>query len=229
MRLSLIFLYVILFIFSYTSMLVSADAVAVALNARGKVNLYRTKEAKAQEVKKGTVLYDKDKINTAVSSICAIKFTDDKSLLRIKENSTCVIEAKKEKDRTDKNIIVEVGSFLANLVQPKGKFTITTPTSVASVKGTKWWTIQMMDGRTVYICLEGLVDLENEAGKFLLKEGQTATFTDKDKSPEIRLTNPDEIPSDEEEAGALKSLEIEFKNSDGQTKRMIIDYQEQKK
>lgn len=228
MRLSLVFLYLLLFIFSYTSLIYSADAVAVVLNARGKVNLYRAKEAKAQDVRKGTVLYDKDKIHTAATSICAIKFTDDKSLLRIKENSTCVIEAKKEKDRTDKNIIVEVGSFLANLVQPKGKFTITTPTSVASVKGTKWWTIQMMDGRTVYICLEGLVDLENEAGKFLLKDGQTATFTDKNKSPEIRLTNPDEIPSDEEETGALKSLEIEFKDSDGQTKRMIIDYQEQK-
>ncbi len=228
MRFSLIFSYFLLFIFSFTSIGYSADAVAVVLNARGKVNLYRAKEAKAQDVKKGTVLYDKDKINTAAASICAIKFTDDKSLLRIKENSTCVIEAKKEKDRTDKNIIVEVGSFLANLVQPKGKFTITTPTSVASVKGTKWWTIQMMDGRTIYICLEGLVDLENEAGKFLLKEGQTATFADKDKSPEIRLTTPDEIPGDEEKPGALKALEIEFKDSDGQTKKMIIDYREEK-
>ena len=121
-----------------------------------------------------------------------------------------------------------MGTFLASLVQPKGKFTITTPTSVASVKGTQWWTIQMLDGRTMYICLEGLLDMDNDAGKFLLKADQTAIFTGKDKTPEIRLTNSDEIPSDEESLGDLKSLEIEFKDADGKTRKMIIDYQEEK-
>jgi hypothetical protein len=71
------------------------------------------------------------------------------------------------------------------------------------------------------------VDLDNDAGKFLVKEGQTAIFTAKDKTPEIRLTIADEIPSDEEGIGDLKSLEIEFKDADGKTRKMIIDYQEE--
>ncbi|OGB68892.1 MAG: hypothetical protein A2Y94_04010 [Caldithrix sp. RBG_13_44_9] len=227
MRFSLIFSYILISILSLVFIVQAADAVAVVLNSRGKVSLFRAKETKAQDLRKGTVLYDGDKIRTAGASLCAIKFTDDKSLLRIKENSSCTIEAKKEKEQTNKNIIVEVGTFLASLVQPKGKFTITTPTSVASVKGTQWWTIQMQDGRTMYICLEGLVDLDNAAGKFLVKEGQTALFTGEDKTPEIRLTKADEIPSDEEGVGDLKSLEIEFKDADGKTRKMIIDYQEE--
>jgi hypothetical protein len=228
MRFSLIISYIVVLILSISFLAQAADAVAVVLTARGKVNLYRAQETKSQDLRKGTVLYDGDKISTAVASLCAIKFTDDKSLLRIKEKSSCTIEAKKEKDHTDKNIIVGLGTFLAKLIQPKGKFTITTPTSVASVKGTQWWTIQMLDGRTMYICLEGLLDMDNDAGKFLLKEGQTAIFTGKDKTPEIRLTDPDEIPSDEEGMGDLKSLEIEFKDADGKTRKMIIDYQEEK-
>jgi hypothetical protein len=227
MKFSLIISYILVLILAISLLAQAADAVAVVIAARGKVNLQRTQETKSQDLRKGTVLYDGDKISTAAASLCAIKFTDDKSLLRIKAKSTCTIEAKKEKDRTDKNIIVGVGTFLARLIQPKGKFTITTPTSVASVKGTEWWTIQMLDGRTMYICLDGLVDLDNDAGKFLVKEGQTAIFTGKDKTPEIRLTNPDEIPSDEEGTGNLKSLEIEFKDADGNTRKMIIDYQEE--
>ena len=227
MRFSLLFTYILILILSLVFMAQAADAVAVVLSSRGKVSLFRAKETKAQDLRKGTVLYDGDKIKTAVASLCNIKFTDDKSLLRIKENSSCTIEAKKEKELTNKNIIVEVGTFLASLVQPKGKFTITTPTSVASVKGTKGWTIQMLDGRTIYICLEGLVDLENSAGKSLLKEGQTATFNSANQTPEIRLTNTDEIPSEEAGVGELKSLEIEFKDADGRIRKMIIDYQEE--
>ena len=227
MRFSLITSYILIAVLSLIFIAQAADAVAVVITARGKVNLVRSKEAKTQEVRKGTVLYDGDRISTAASSLCAIKFTDDKSLLRIKEKSSCTIQGKKEQDKIDKNIIVEVGTFLASLIQPKGKFTITTPTSVASVKGTEWWSIQLLDGRTIYICLEGLLDLDNDAGKFLLKAGQTAIFTGKDKTPEIRLTNSDEIPTDEDEMGNLKSLEIEFKDADGKTRKMIIDYQEE--
>ncbi len=204
----------------------AADPIAIIIKSAGQVEVYRTDETKPSDGRKGMVLYDGDKIKTAEASFCAIKFVDDKSLLRIKENSSCMIEGKREEDKTDKNVIVEIGSFFAQLFQPKGKFTITTPTSVASVKGTQWWTLQFLDGRTIYICLDGFLDCGNDAGKFLLKKGQTAIFTSSNQTPEIRLTNADEIPSAEEAVGALQTLEIEFKNLDGLTKKLIFDVQE---
>lgn len=207
----------------------AADAVAVVVLKRGKVNIVRASETRSQEARRGTALYDGDKVSTQDASLCGIKFLDDKSLLRIKENSTCTVEAKKVENKVNKNIIAELGSFFTKILQPGGSFSVTTPTSVASVKGTEWWTIRMQDGRDIYICLDGLIDLENDAGKYLLKVGQIAIFTSRDKSPEIRLLKAeDEVPTWEEDLGELRSLEIEFTDPDGKTRKMIIELEEKK-
>ena len=208
---------IILFInlFLYIQLGFAADPVAIVLRERGNVDVFRKDETTARDARKGFVLYDGDKITTGASSLCMIKYTDDKSLLRIKANSTCVVEGTKEGDETNKNIIVEVGTFFVDLFRPKGRFTVTTPTSVASVKGTKWWIIQ--NSPTKYIVIEGMIDCENEAGKFLVKEGQTAIFESSTSDPIIRLTTPDEIPTDEDDLGDRQTLEIEYQDSDGKT------------
>ena len=179
-----VLLFILIASFAY-----GADPVAVIVKTAGKGELTRSSApTKVIDLSKGTVLYDGDKIHTFKGSFCAIKFIDDKSLLRVKENSTCVIEGSREKDYINKNIIVEVGSFFASLFKQRGKFTVTTPTSVASVKGTQFWTVQFSDGHTMYIGIEGLIDLTNDAGRVLLRSGQTAVYTSRNQLPEIRLT-----------------------------------------
>lgn len=204
----------------------AADPVAVVIKSRGKVKMYRTATSQAETVKKGSVLYDGYKLQTSRGSFCALKFIDDKSLLRMKENSSCVIEGKREKDRIDKNIVVEVGSFFASLFRQRGRFTVTTPTSVASVKGTKFWTVQFPSGKTVYIGVEGLIDLINDAGRVLLRSGQTAVVTSSNELPTITLTKEGDIPADEDKTEDLKTLEIEFKDATGNVKKLRLDYQE---
>jgi len=226
MKLSNIMIGLLLLVVFTVSIAVAADPVAVILRDRGKVDVFRKDKATSQDARKGMVLYDEDKIVTSASSICMIKYTDDKSLLRIKANSSCVIEGKKEADKVDKNIVVQFGTFFVDLFRPKGKFTVTTPTSVASVKGTKWWIIQ--ESPTKYIVLEGMIDCENKSGKFLVKAGQTAVFKSDSEAPLITLTNQADIPALEDEVGDRQTLEIEFKDADGKTKKMIIDYQQNK-
>jgi hypothetical protein len=225
---NLISIYLILaLIFTLITVSQAASPIAVVLKSRGKVDLLRTDEAKPSTPRKGTVLYDGDKIKTGEASFCAIRFTDDNSLLRIKENSSCAIEGKKEQEKTNKNIIVEVGSFFTKLFRPRGSFSVTTPTSVASVKGTEWWTIQMADGRTIFIVTEDMINLQNQAGSFLGREGQTIVFTSNREAPEITLTNPNDIPTWDEEAGRFQMLEIEFQDAEGRTRDLRIDYLEQ--
>jgi ferric-dicitrate binding protein FerR (iron transport regulator) len=204
----------------------AADPVAVVVKTKGRVEISREQPEKTVNVNKGQVLYDKDKIRTRSDSFCAIKFIDDKSLLRIKENSTCIVEGSREQDHINKNVIVEIGSFFASLFKPRGQFTVTTPTSVASVKGTQFWTIQLQDGRTIYIGIEGLIDLLNDAGNVLLRDGQTAIYTSRDRLPEIRLTQDGEIPTFEDGIDNYRSLEIEFRDTNGQTKNLRIDFTE---
>ncbi len=204
----------------------AADPIAVIIKTKGKVNVYRAANNKVVAASKGLVLYHGDKVRTLTASFCALKFIDDKSLLRIKEKSSCVIEGQRKEDHINKNIVVEIGSFFASLFKQKGTFKVTTPTSVASVKGTKFWIIQLGDGRTFYIGIEGLVDLSNKAGRVLLRSGQTAIFTSRNELPEIRLTQPGEIPKTEEEQGGNKLMEIEFRDSEGRTRKLQIEYKE---
>lgn len=205
----------------------AADPVAVVVKIIGRVEMTNDKSPKPEPVKNGTIIFSGDKLRTSGSSLCDIKFVDDKSLLRIKENSVCTIEGDLEKDFINKNIILESGTVFASLFKQRGQFHITTPTSVASVKGTQFYVIQFADGRTMYIGIEGLVDLSNDAGRVLLRSGQTAVYSSSKELPEMRLTNKEEIPAFTEGNEGAKIIEIEFRDPAGQVKKMRIDYTEE--
>lgn len=199
------------------------DNVAVIIKTLREVKVTPTNQTKTVQGKRGYVLQDGNKIITGDKSFCAIKFLDDKSLLRIRENSSCVIEGKKEQNKIDKNIIVEVGSFFASLFKPRGSFKVTTPTSVASVKGTQFWILQ--NSPTKYIITKGTVEVENEKNKVLVREGQTAVVASKTSEIEVYLTRDGEIPSDND-GSTIKNLDIGFQKDNGEEKTLRIKVQE---
>lgn len=219
----------ILFSF-FTLFLISAfsfadDNVAVILKTIRDVKVTPTNQVKTVQGKRGYVLEDGNKITTGTRSFCAVKFLDDKSLLRIRQNSSCVIEGKKEDNKIDKNIFVEVGSFFASLFKPKGSFKVTTPTSVASVKGTEFWVIQ--ESPTKYIVTkDGPLEVENETNKVLVKEGQTAVVESKTSEIRVYLTRDGEIPTDDDGQTSIKDLDIGFENDKGEEKILRIKVQE---
>ena len=147
------------------------DNVAVILKVRQDVRITPTNQTKTVQGKRGMALQDGNKVETGNASLCALKFVDDRSLLRIRENSSCVIEGKKEQNKIEKNIFVQVGTFFADLFKPSSTFKITTPTSVASIKGTKFWVIQ--HSPTMYIVTRGVIEVKNDVNVALVREGQT--------------------------------------------------------
>lgn len=206
------------------SALMAQESVAVIVKMKGTVTVTPANSQRSNDARKGTVLRDGDRLETGAASFCAIKFLDDKSLLRLKENASCVIEGKRDGDAIDKNIFVEVGAFFASLFQPRGEFKVTTPTSVASVKGTQYWIIQLgRSGPTRFVIDEGLVEVANKIAKVLGKQGQTIIVTSSTTAPEVRLTRAGDIPVDEELGGSGQELEFEFENDAGQTKTLRIN------
>lgn len=200
-----------------------ATNVAVVVKVKGDVRVTPSNASRNITVKKGHILKDGDKIQTGDKASCTLKFLDDKTLVRIKARSSCVIEGKKDKDVIDKNIFVEVGEFFASLFKPKGEFKVTTPTSVASVKGTKFWVIQFkQSGETRYVVTQGIVEVGNKAGKALAKKGQTCLVASRNRRPEIRLTRAGDIPTDETDDTSQEDLEFEFEDSDGNKRVMRI-------
>jgi len=206
-----------------SAFLLADDNVAVILKVRQDVRVTPPNQTKTVQGKRGMALQDGNKVETGKASFCALKFIDDRSLLRIQENSSCIIEGKKEQNKIEKNIFVQVGTFFADLFKPSSTFKITTPTSVASIKGTKFWVVQ--HSPTMYIVTRGVIEVKNDVNVALVREGQTAIVESRTSEIIVRLTTEGDIPSEIGQSSAGQ-LDIGFQNSQGEEKILRIKFQE---
>ena len=84
--------------------LVYADKIAVATKVKGMVEIMKVGNKEFKNLNAGSILDDGDKIRTGKSGFVAIIFIDDKSTLKIKENSEAVITGRRTtKDISKKN------------------------------------------------------------------------------------------------------------------------------
>ena len=204
-----------------------ADKIAVATKVKGVVEIIKVGEKKVIDLKDGSILDDGDKVRTGSSGFVAIIFIDDKSILKIKENSEAVITGQKSTKNISKKINLDGGTIRASITKQNVDFVIQTPTSVASVKGTDFWLISDDSGDQV-IGMEGLVSLvNNETGQEVnVSSGMTGVST-----PDglVGLSETDiaiipEDPDDDSEE-APSQLKIYLEGPNGEQKTFIIDYQ----
>ena len=195
----------------------AAAPIAVVIKSKGAASLKRADRKDNGKIKRGVRLYSGDKIITGKKGFVAIKFIDDGSLVRIRSNSTCTVKGKKEKNSIAKNIYVEVGTIFSKITRQKSRFRISTPTSVASVKGTAFWTKQEFKGATYYFGEEGVIEISNKEGSALVKAGETGIVSSPNSKPVVRKTKAGEKPQNDDDA-TFDDYELEFKNSQGETK-----------
>jgi len=201
----------------------AAKSVAITIKSKGKVKIHESGKKSDKNLKRGFRLRDGDKIITGDKSYAAFRFIDDKSLVRIRSNSSCTVKGKEDKDNSIiKNIFVEIGTIFARITKQKGRFQVTTPTSVASVKGTKGIIDHRGADGTYYFGEEGLWEIKNKAGVAQLRVGETAFVADKDTAPVVWKTRKGEKPSFDEFAGDEDEFEFEFENEDGDKKLLKI-------
>jgi ferric-dicitrate binding protein FerR (iron transport regulator) len=217
-RYNRLIIFILIAIFAGT--LTAADPVAVVIKAKGDISIKNATSGKSVTAKRGTRLTSGDKITTGKKGNLAVKFLDDNSLLRIRPNSTCTINAKRENNSVAKNIFVEVGSIFSRITKQKSSFRVTTPTSVASVKGTAFWTIQIFKSSTQYFGEEGVVEISNDAGLALMKAGETGLVSSKNSKPVVRKTKPGENPSFSDEDGTPDEFEFDFEDGSGNKKML---------
>lgn len=201
----------------------AADPVAIIIKAKGKITIKNSVTGKSLKAKRGTRLTSGDKIVTGKKGRLAIKFIDDNSLVRVRPNSSLTIKTEKKKSSVAKNIFVEVGSIFSRITKQKSAFRVTTPTSVASVKGTAFWTVQKIKGATQYFGEEGVVEISNDAGVALMRTGETGIVTSKKSKPIVRKTRSGEGPSEEESSSDSDSFEFEFEDENGNKKLLKFE------
>jgi hypothetical protein len=146
----------------------AANSIAMISASKGKVNLRRA--AKVVPHKTGDFLYNKDEIRTGGESFAAYKYIDGSSSVKIFSNSIVYITATKNEKILDKKIELDKGSVFTNIKPNTGSFSVATPTTVASVKGTAFFTKFDEFGQSTFIITEGEVEL-----KILNKDTQSIT------------------------------------------------------
>ncbi len=99
---------------------------------------YKTSDETDWEIAKtGKPLVDGGEVKTGFKSLALVLFTDGSGLLRVKENSILHIYGKAEDRKLNKNTFIRNGTvgFEVNKQQDE-EFKFTTPTMVASIRGT---------------------------------------------------------------------------------------------
>jgi hypothetical protein len=213
-------------LFCISSFLI-ASKIAVATKVQGSVDLKEVGKKEFKVLKAGTILSDGDKIRTGKTGFAVVIFIDDKSILKIKEDSEAVITGKRTAASISKKINMDGGTIRATISKQDVDFVIQTPTSVASVKGTDLWVISDPFKGDIFKVLEGLVGVENmETGQEVdVSEGMEGSSTPDGQIATSEI-NPATTPEDPDAAQEGPSvMRIYLDGPNGEQKVLIIEYQ----
>ena len=210
---------------SILSIKLCRDRIAIATKVIGKAS-YSRANGISQSLKKGHIFESGDTLKTAKGGFVALLFIDDKTALKVKENSEVVISGKRSAQAIAKDISLNGGIIRAQVdKQKKGDFIVRTSVSVASVKGTDFWLLSNQTGDTL-IGLEGVVSFSSLiSGESIdIVSGNSGLSTPEGSIQSLK-TDPKAIPQDpsDTDSGPQK-LEIELKDASGKKKTLIIEY-----
>ena len=141
----------------------AGDSSAVALVTKTiQVVSKKTPATDWMKAAKGDPLASGDQVQTGVKSLAVVKFIDN-SIVRVREQSELTITGESSSPRSlSKEIRMSQGALGFDVKKQKQneQFRFTSPTSVASIRGTKGKRSCGPDGDTL-LTVEGLVNLMN--------------------------------------------------------------------
>ena len=200
------------------------ELIAVTTKAKGDVTFRSWDSENFNNLKPAEVLNDGDHIQTGSDGFGALVYLDDKSTIKVKENTNFDVIGTRSKEGISKRIKINTGTIKAKIQEgASGGFVIETPTSVATVKGTEFWLVAAPDGDKVF-GLDGAVELTNTVSGEIVTVGVNETGTSlATGTVSVTTTVSEDIPT-EEENQEINEFEIEFEGPDGNQKTMKIRY-----
>jgi hypothetical protein len=107
-------------------------------------------------------------------------FIDDRSILRVQRNTQLTLQGERLTASINKQINMQFGKIKAEVAeQRQGEFLISTPTSVASVKGTDFWATSDPVLGDIFLGITGLIEVTNLISNQVIEVGggQVGTST----------------------------------------------------
>ena len=193
----------------------SKETLGLVTKSKGKVEYQKYDSNKfSSSVKKGLGLYGDDQIRTGDNGFSIYRYLDDASSIKILKNSEVIIQGRIDSRNITKNVEVTNGLLNFNIdKQNDGYFTVVTPTSVATVKGTEFWLICNGVEGDKFLGVEGSVEVKNiESGqKVVLNENSTVLSTSNGDIVTQTMTTEDfqQVDDLEDESGEYEDFEID--------------------
>jgi len=179
------------------------------------------------KVKKGDLIYGGNYVRTEKESFTLVKF-NDASTLRLGPNAEVQIYG----DKNPQSANVSSGDVGFTMTKrTKGQFEFTTPTSVASIRGTEGIMIVQLDGTDFLTIVEGLVQFYNKFSNKTIdvSAGQTGESS-KDGKLNVHQSTQEDLNRlsqlDNQFNQQQHKLEIWFKGTDGKLHEIIIQTQQ---
>ena len=122
---------------SIISFILSEDGIALITKSKGKVEYKKNDGTIKNRLKPGTCLFNNDRIATGANGFAKYVYLDDGSMIKVHKNAEVYVYGSVDKRSIIKQINVSGGNVKFEVSkQGNNDFTIITPTSVATVKGT---------------------------------------------------------------------------------------------
>ncbi len=203
--------------------------IAVILKTSGGVEHKANKAEAWTAAAQGQVLSSGDALRTSRGGEVAILFVDDKSLLKLAEETEITIQASAEGRTVSKRIWMGAGDLWAKVTkQDDPHFQVETPTSVASVKGSVFYSQERPGTGNRLFAISGRYAYGNEFGQIELGGGSTG-LSDGLKAPVSRPNRDDEIPDfggvngyGQLDEDGERVIRIGFQNEDDETRILVI-------
>ena len=236
--------YSFIFLFSY---LLCEESIAITTKSVGVVKYKKFSNEKVnQKLDIGSELFNDDFIRTGKDGFVKFSYLDDGTTIKIHNNTELYVRGKSNNKIINKRLNINNGILKLDVSKQKeDEFTIVTPTSVASVKGTKFIIESNLDFGDKFYGFEGIVEIINKESNKLIRlsknlkvsstpDGEIVseiiTPVDMEIINEIESTIDETIIDEDIPDGSfneeINELIIIVKSPSGEEKEIIIKYTE---
>lgn len=203
---------------------------AIALISKVILDVQRKAAGKDWVVaKRGETLVTGDMVKTGAKSVAIIKFKDN-SLVRVRELSELVITGSTTGRAFSKSVDLQKGAVGFNVKKQRTgeEFRFTSPTSVASIRGTEGYYSTGIEGDTL-IVLQGKIRFRSKfsSEEIDVEAGYTAIATPDGKILKRLSTQAERDAAEHgfrEEPQRNNDLEMEFRDGQGNRKQLKIEF-----
>ncbi len=193
----------------------------------------RSPEIEWRPAQIGDLLNSGDIIKTGPASFSLVRFYDN-SLLRLRELSEIIVYADRDREAYHRNIQIDRGSVGFDVrKQEADRFEFSTPTSVASIRGSSGSFTIVPGESDILLMSTGLAILRNLlSGQEINVTGGEIGFSYSDGNLDKRtITEEDqntygEGTGSETQERRKRTLEIRTKDEAGNPRKVIIEYEE---